>query len=514
MYYRHFRLTGPPFEAVTGSETVYLSRAHRESLAALEWGLLYEPSGFTTLTGETGTGKTTLVCSILARNFEQLCAAYVINPKLSFEDILRVVLGQFGIQCSGSTKLDRIEALAAFLARRTPQERLAIIVDEAQDLSDDVLEELRLLSNYGQRLGRYLQLVLVGQPELAVRLRNPSLRQFNQRVAARSVLSRLSFAEANEYVEYRLRAKGGRSKDLFDTAALTYLLRHSGGLPRKINVLCHNAMLLAYSSGKQQVDLKATRAAVAEHGEPLLGGLAALSTSAASKQPALVGIAALGLLLFTGYLYRGNPTGAVQPGISVPPAVASESRTSAKTIADKIVASFSPLHVARHVEQTNQENPAVENRPQATRRASAISAIDNAPQTAQPGITGPLVLPDLSPTDLPLDHSQSAMEHPKSAIEHEANSASQADRGSISSVSSTAVRHRSVLVKYGDTLERLAIRYLGSRYALGAIEDANPQIADVNKIYPGQKVYLSATDTSHANTDTGTEPADRVAYKH
>jgi phage tail protein X len=355
--------------------------------------------------------------------------------------------------------------------------------------------------------------VLVGQPELAVRLRNPSLRQFNQRVAARSVLSRLSFAEANEYVEYRLRAKGGRSKDLFDTAALTYLLRHSGGLPRKINVLCHNAMLLAYSSGKQQVDLKATRAAVAEHGEPLLGGLAALSTSAASKQPALVGIAALGLVLFTGYLYRGNPTGAVQAG-SVPPAVALESRTSAKTIADKIVASFSPLHVARRVEQTNHENLAVESRPQATRRASAISAIDNAPQTAQPGITGPLVLPDLSPTDSSLDHSQSAMEHPKSAIEHEANSASQADRGSISSVSSTAVRHRSVLVKYGDTLERLAIRYLGSRYALGAIEDANPQIADVNKIYPGQKVYLSATDTSHANTDTSTEPADRVAYKH
>jgi nucleoid-associated protein YgaU len=153
----------------------------------------------------------------------------------------------------------------------------------------------------------------------------------------------------------------------------------------------------------------------------------------------------------------------------------------------------------------------VENRPQATRRASAISAIDNAPQTAQPGITGPLDLPDLSPTDSPLDHSQSALEPPKSAIEHEANNASQADRGSLSS---TAVRHRSVLVKYGDTLERLAIRYLGSRYALGAIEDANPQIADVNKIYPGQKVYLSATDSSHANTDTGTEPADRVAYKH
>ncbi len=131
MYYRHFRLTGPPFEALAGPEALYLSQAHRESLAALEWGLLHEPSGFTTLTGETGTGKTTLVSSILARNFAQLRAAYVINPKLSFEDILRVVLGQFGIPCMEPNKLDRIEALVSFLGARTPNERLAIIVDEA-----------------------------------------------------------------------------------------------------------------------------------------------------------------------------------------------------------------------------------------------------------------------------------------------------------------------------------------------------------------------------------------------
>ena len=223
MYYRHFRLSGPPFEAVAGPEALYLSRAHRESLAALEWGLLHEPSGFTTLTGEIGTGKTTLVSSILARNFEQLRAAYVINPKLSFEDILRVVLGQFGVPCTG-TKLDRIEALAGYLGGRMPHERLAIIVDEAQDLSDDALEELRLLSNYGQRLGRYLQLVLVGQPELAARLNSPQLRQFNQRIAARSVLTRLSFAEAHEYVGYRLRAKEGRSEEIFNPDALDYLL--------------------------------------------------------------------------------------------------------------------------------------------------------------------------------------------------------------------------------------------------------------------------------------------------
>src|SRR6266436_7593743 len=308
MYYRHFRLTGPPFEALAGPEALYLSQAHRESLAALEWGLLHEPSGFTTLTGETGTGKTTLVSSILARNFAQLRAAYVINPKLSFEDILRVVLGQFGIPCMEPNKLDRIEALVSFLGARTPNERLAIIVDEAQDLSDDVLEELRLLSNYGQRIGKYLQLVLVGQPELALRLKNPSLRQFNQRVAARSVLNRLSFVEAHEYVGYRLRARDGRSRDIFDSEALDYLLRHSAGIPRQINVLCHNAMLLAYSAGAPLVDLKSARAAVCEHGGSLLGGPWTLTIPSKGVQPIYVGVAALGLLLLAGYGYRAAPT--------------------------------------------------------------------------------------------------------------------------------------------------------------------------------------------------------------
>ena len=511
MYYRHFRLTGPPFEAVTAPEALYLSRAHRESLAALEWGLLHEPSGFTTLTGETGTGKTTLVCSILARNFAQLCAAYVINPKLSFEDILRVVLGQLGIQCVGPTKLDRIEALAAFLGRRMPQERLAIIVDEAQDLSDDVLEELRLLSNYGQRLGRYLQLVLVGQPELAVRLKSPSLRQFNQRIAARSVLSQLSFAEAHEYLDYRLRAKGGRAKDIFDTDALAYLLRHSVGLPRKINVLCHNAMLLTYSSGRPQVDLKAARAAVAEHGDSLLSGLAALTTSRASRQPALVGLAALGFLLFTGYVYRGIPIDATRTGANASATVVSGSGASAKAIASKVVASLSPSPAAPPLTRPNPEDPAPGNRPQKTSRvASGIPATDFDPNKAQPATAESIVLPALLPTESSMKHAQSTIDHAASAIEHEPNGARQAVHASMASASSVADRQRSILVRYGDTLEALALRHLGSRYALNILIEANPQITDVNRIYPGQKVYLSAAD----NSDASTAPAARVASKH
>ena len=376
MYYQHFRLTGPPFEAAPGSEALYLSRAHRESLAALEWGLLHEPSGFTTLTGETGTGKTTLVCSILARNFAQLRAAYVINPRLSFEDMLRVVLGQFGVQYAGTTKLDHIEALVGFLERRPPQERLAIIVDEAQDLSDDALEELRLLSNYGQQLGRYLQLVLVAQPELAVRLKLPSLRQFNQRVAARSVLSRLSFDEAHEYLGYRLRAKNGRSRDIFDSDALAYLLRHSDGIPRQINVLCHNAMLLAYSSGKLRVDRDTARAAVAEYGDSLLSGFGVPAIARKWDRSMSVGAAALGLLLFAGYAYKETPKDMPRTNRNAPVTVALESKAPPKEIAKPVAVSAAPLPAASPAARSTSENPKQDASSRATGNSNFLPSKD------------------------------------------------------------------------------------------------------------------------------------------
>ncbi len=529
MYYRHFRLTGPPFEALAGPEALYLSRAHRESLAALEWGLLHEPSGFTTLTGETGTGKTTLVSSILARNFAQLRAAYVINPKLSFEDILRVVLGQFGIPCTEPGKLDRIEALVRFLGARMPNERLAIIVDEAQDLSDDALEELRLLSNYGQRIGKYLQLVLVGQPELALRLRSPSLRQFNQRVAARSVLSRLSFAEGHEYVGYRLRARNGRARDIFDPSALDYLLRHSAGIPRQINVLCHNAMLLAYSAGAPLVDLKAARAAVADHGESLLGAWA-LTIPSRTLQPIYVGVAAFGLLLFAGYGYRAVPThdprvnaAAVpmqaarsigHPSINVARNVARESKASFKITAERVakhVDASAPAPAVLPVKRASAETNA-ENRSPGTPRASSAMSIATAEKSLPENFevreqdTADLVLPASRPPEPAIQHGDSQQEKSQSEDTEEARKVQPPVHISMLSVAQEADRKRSISVKYGDTLEKLALRYLGSRIALNELIDDNPQIMDINRIYPGQKVYLPASGQTNP-----TAPASRIA---
>lgn len=139
------------------------------------------------------------------------------------------------------------------------------MTDEAQGLSDETMEQLRLLSNSGKTDEKQLHFVFVGQPELLRRLTNPSLRQIEQRIGAKTVLNPLQWAECHEYVEQRLRAVNGATERIFKPRALCYLIRHSGGIPRRLNVLCHNAMLLAYSGGARMVDTRMVEAAVTEY---------------------------------------------------------------------------------------------------------------------------------------------------------------------------------------------------------------------------------------------------------
>ncbi len=265
MYYQHFGLNGPPFQFTPSPAMVYMSQTHREGMAALEWGLMHESSGFSVLAGESGTGKTTLIAALLARQYQRLHLAYVTNPRLDFPDVMRLILTQLGVDAPGLSKGQMLDALGRFLGGLRPAERVAIIFDEAQGLSDEALEDLRLLSNYGRPGENQLQLILAGQPELLRRLMAPTLRQFNERIGARTLLVPLDASEALEYIDYRLRAKGGSVAKIFKPKALNYIVAASAGIPRRINVLCHNAMLLAYAEGAKQVTLKMAKAAVAEY---------------------------------------------------------------------------------------------------------------------------------------------------------------------------------------------------------------------------------------------------------
>jgi general secretion pathway protein A len=219
----------------------------------------------TLLTGEAGTGKTTLVYSLLQRDYKGIRIAQIEDPKLSFLEMMRVVMTQLNLHSAGTTKLDYLNALDNLLELHGKEARIAIVVDQAQLLSDDILEELRLLSNRGQRKDRVLQLILVGQPELAERLKKPELRQLNQRISSRAVLKPLNIAQGIMYVECKLSAQGGKCSAVFAPRALECLLRRSDGIPRKINMLCQNAMLAGFHELERKVSLSSAKKTAAEY---------------------------------------------------------------------------------------------------------------------------------------------------------------------------------------------------------------------------------------------------------
>lgn len=248
-----FQLTGDPFTLTPDPAFLYHSDGHAEALAGLKLGI-WERRGLMVMIGEVGTGKTTLIYSLLSNLDPDIETAYLSNTLLSFEEILATALEDFGVACLSRERIDLIEALNGFLRRCALEGKTAVLViDEAQNLSDEVFEGLRLLLNFETYKNKLLQIVLVGQPELAIRLRSPGLRQVRDRIAVRCHLNPLSRREAMGYIEHRLEMVGGTS-GLFTRPALGLLVRKSKGIPRRINVLCHNAMLFAYGRDRLRVD--------------------------------------------------------------------------------------------------------------------------------------------------------------------------------------------------------------------------------------------------------------------
>lgn len=265
MYAKHFNFIELPFSIAPNPRYVYLSPQHQEALAHLLYGIGMG-GGFVVLTGEVGTGKTTLCRCLLESVPEDVEVAVIFNPRLNSRELLAAICDELRIpypQQRNSVKL-LIDLLNHhLLAVHARGKRTVVLIDEAQNLSFDVLEQIRLLTNLETNETKLLQIILVGQPELNNLLQRRNLRQLSQRITARYHLRPLYFRETVAYIQHRIAVAGGRRK-VFGTLATALIHRLSGGIPRVINLICDRAMLGAYTLGKTEVGCFVVRKAAAE----------------------------------------------------------------------------------------------------------------------------------------------------------------------------------------------------------------------------------------------------------
>src|SRR5215470_1731245 len=247
MYLEFYGLNEKPFNATPDPKFLYPTPQHRDALAQLTYGV-QEQRGFIVLTGDVGTGKTTLLNALLRRLDGSTAVAVVTNSRLSFDGILEYVLEDFGIGKADQTRAQRLMALNTFLIeRRRTGQNTVLILDEAQNLDADTLEEVRLLSNFETPTDKLLQIVLAGQPELKAKLDLPQLRQLKQRVGLRCRITPLGPDDIGQYVRTRLRVAGARDLGIFSERAILKIAEYSGGIPRLVNIVCDHALLIGYA---------------------------------------------------------------------------------------------------------------------------------------------------------------------------------------------------------------------------------------------------------------------------
>ncbi|MCU1313492.1 MAG: hypothetical protein JWM54_1249 [Acidobacteriaceae bacterium] len=257
MYKAHFQLNRDPFDLVPDPTCFVSTRSHNEALAALYYGVRWH-KGFIVVIGEVGTGKTLLLRCLLRllKDSKDFAYAYLFNSRLTPDDFLQYVAADFGLVTQGKSKAELLLEFGRFLTGRAEQGLTTVlIIDEAHQLSEETLEEVRLLSNLETTQDKLLQIVLVGQPELDEKLDCVALRQLKQRIAIRASLGALDARETREYIEQRIRIAGGGecATAIFPLEAIAAIFYFSRGLPRLINCMSENALLAAYARQAKSV---------------------------------------------------------------------------------------------------------------------------------------------------------------------------------------------------------------------------------------------------------------------
>ncbi|MCP5285949.1 MAG: AAA family ATPase [Burkholderiaceae bacterium] len=347
MYNALFGLTQDPFSIAPDPRFLYMSERHREALAHLLYGA-QGGGGLVLLTGAVGAGKTTVCRCFVEQLPKSVDLAYVFNPALSVPELLATVSDEFGLQVPpGASLKAHVDALNAFLLRRHAEGRSCVLViDEAQNLAPEVLEQLRLLTNLETATRKLLQIVLIGQPELRDRLADPALEQVAQRVIARYHLEPLAAAETPVYVRHRMAVAGLNGPLPFDDAALRRVHQLTGGVPRRINLLCDRALLGAYAQQRGQVSAAMVEQAAQEvfgsqHGAQSAQGARSAQMATAHRTVTLgtaVGlVGALAAAGLAGVWWGSRPgSGAAEAGVGSSRVVAAASASAATASAPEV----------------------------------------------------------------------------------------------------------------------------------------------------------------------------------
>lgn len=264
MYEDFYGFQAPPFNITPDPRFLFFSTRHREAYDHLLFGIT-QRKGFVQLTGEVGAGKTTLCRAILEQLGDEYETALVLNPVMTSIQLLRTILRELGLDARGNDRIRLLERLNAFLLEQVARGRdVVLVIDEAQDLTEDLLEQVRLLSNLETDQRKLLQIVLMGQPELREILDRHALRQLRQRITVRYHLQPLSRHETEYYIRHRLLVAGANGRPTFSRWAIRAVHRYAGGVPRLINAVCDKALLAGYVHGVDHLRWKHIRLAIRE----------------------------------------------------------------------------------------------------------------------------------------------------------------------------------------------------------------------------------------------------------
>lgn len=390
MYTEFYGLKERPFALLPDPRFLYLSGSHREALAHLLYGI-QSGEGFIEIVGQVGTGKTTLCRTLLGRIAGEAEIAYIFNPSSDATGLLTAIAREFGLDDSSRDRGDQIQVLNEFLLEQRSRDRhVLLVIDEAQNLAPDVLEQVRLLSNLETEREKLLQIVLIGQPELEDNLSRGDLRQLRQRITVRWNLRAFDRREVGEYVNHRLRVAGLARPDLFTPGALRVLYRASGGIPRMVNAICDRALLAGFSAGRRSVNARVLRNAARELPASQLGSARRAAVLRVGLVAAVL-LCALGVgLVAPGWIPADSRGGAVlAPRVPRP-------RVPANLIA---MSRVTPLPVEESVPEGALSGERVLRRSLVTRTPDATLAAALEALLAQWGYPSELA-PEVSPADL------------------------------------------------------------------------------------------------------------------